>query len=81
MGISTLEFTAGLVPFKEKFQVPYIPMIYEHLATWKAMVKSETNALILATFSQIKQPLQHYNTLDFKKNWKIIWNIYWRNTS
>ena len=37
MGISTLEFIARLVPFKGKFQVLYIPMIYEHLATWKAM--------------------------------------------
>ena len=36
------------------------------------MVKSETNALILATFSQIKQPLQHYKTLHFYKIEKLF---------
>lgn len=55
MGIPALEFTAGPVLFKEKFQVLYIPVIYDHPATWKAQwihtLQSLTDDQKQATFS------------------------------
>ncbi len=54
MGIPALEFTAGPVLFKEKFQVLYIPVIYDHPATWKAVDSCHRSGpLYFASESQV----------------------------